>query len=47
LIGTKDADKKLTAKILASSIDENDKMLDELLGLKKRVSRPLIPNLVY
>ncbi|EAR83940.1 N-6 adenine-specific DNA methyltransferase (macronuclear) [Tetrahymena thermophila SB210] len=47
IIGKKDENNKFVANVLASSIDENDKMLDELLGLKKRVARPLIPNLVY
>ena len=31
IIGTKDENNKLTAKILASSIDENSQMLKELL----------------
>ncbi|KRW99557.1 hypothetical protein PPERSA_01203 [Pseudocohnilembus persalinus] len=43
----KDKDNKIEGKILSSSIDENQEMLDELLGLKIRKFRPLIPNLVY
>ncbi|EGR29840.1 hypothetical protein IMG5_147690 [Ichthyophthirius multifiliis] len=47
IIGKKDQNNVLIANILASSIDENQQMLQELLCLKKRISRPLIPNLVY
>jgi hypothetical protein len=35
------------AKILLSTIDENEPFIEELLGAKRRVFRPSIPNLVY
>ena len=34
-------------KILLTTIDENEKMIFELLGCKKRKFRPSIPHLVY
>ena len=38
---------KKEGKILGSSIDENEKMLDDLLGMKRVTFRPSIPHLVY
>jgi hypothetical protein len=39
---------EIDGKILLSSIDENEKMLNSLgLGVVKRSYRPSIPNLVY
>lgn len=35
------------AKILLSTIDENESFILELLGAKRRAFRPSIPNLVY
>lgn len=34
-------------KILLSTIDENEKMLNDMLGVKRRKWRPSIPHLVY
>lgn len=34
-------------KILLTTIDENEKMIFELLGCRRQVFRPSIPNLVY
>lgn len=38
---------KADGKILASTIDENETMMEQILGLKRRAFRPSIPNLVY
>ena len=43
----KDDEGKITGKILCCSIVENDKMLDELLGLSACMYKPSIPNLIY
>jgi hypothetical protein len=32
---------------LLSTIDENEEMIGELMGAKRRTFRPSIPNLVY
>jgi hypothetical protein len=34
-------------KIILSTIDENEEMMKELLGVEKKAFRPSIPNLVY
>jgi len=47
MIIKKNESKKITGKILGSSILENSKMLDELLELKTRDYKPSIPNLAY
>ena len=43
----KDENGQVTGKFLLCSIDENDKMLDELLQVKKRTFKPSIPHLIY
>ena len=38
---------KEDGKLLVSTISENERMLEELLGVKKQIFQPSIPNLVY
>jgi len=43
----KDETGKITGKILACSIIENEKMLGELWGARQCKCKPSIPNLIY
>jgi predicted methyltransferase len=46
-IAKKDQEGKIIAKILLSSIDENEQLLKKLLNVSKKKYRPSIPHLVY
>lgn len=43
----RDEENNIDGKILLSSISENEKMLEELLGVKPKLFKPCIPHLVY
>ena len=46
-IAKKDAEGRITAKLLVSSIDENAELLKKLIGVERKTFRPSIPHLVY